>query len=281
METGPKVVLVSLERFYSYDGLMKTESKKCMQLLIIGFLCLVPIIVSAQPLMISTNFNSVDFNGDGVREAVHNASVSIAGSGSGLQVFVDEYVGASFGVAALRESVGKLYFDYGVPVSPSSPVNGSLPQATTARLVNYASNQNRFLEWLYIEASSVDSPRDRLTVYIGLRFPVEGGVSYGWLKFVRPNAQLPTLFTLDSYDWNPIPNAPIRAGLPPEIPIQPEWLPDGQTLRFTWPVSLTSWVLETTPSLTPPVIWEAVESGGGYADVSATEQGRFFRLRRP
>ena len=134
---------------------------------------------------------------------------------------------------------------------------------------------------MYVGSYGNDSPGDRLTVYVGVRFPAEGGLCHGWLKFVRPNADLPTLFTLDSYDWNPIPGAPIRAGLPPEIPIQSEWLPDGETLRFTWPPVLTSWILESTPSLVPPVVWEPAESGGGYADVRTADPGRFFRLRRP
>ena len=178
-------------------------------------------------------------------------------------------------------SAEDLYFGLGRPINLNSPVNGSPSINTAANLVGYIAYLDPWREWKYAELSPVDSPGERLTVYVGLRFPVAGGVSHGWLKFVRPDAQLSTLFTLDSYDWNPIPNAPIQAGLPPEIPIQPEWLPDGQTLRFTWPPSLASWVLESTPNLEPPVVWEPVESGGGYADVSATEQGRFFRLRRP
>ena len=251
---------------------------KSLLLAIVGF---VATWVSAQPLMISTNFNNIDFNADGVIEARYEAGVSVSGQGSSRQLRVVTLVVAEFGAIALRKSSEEIYFNEGAPVSSNSPANGSPPLSTSARLVIYASNQNRFFEWLYVEGPPVDGPGDRLTVFVGLRFPVEDGMCHGWLKFVRPNAQLPTLFSLDSYDWNPIPNAPIRAGLPPEIPIQPEWLPDGQTLRFTRPVSLTSWVLESTPNLTSPVIWEVVESGGAYADVSATEQGKFFRLRRP
>lgn len=237
--------------------------------------------LSAQPLMVSTNFNDIDFNEDGVIEARYRASVSISGEGMDLQFGVGTGVVTQFGVTALRMSSEDLYFTEGALVSMNSPANGSPPLNTTARLVSYVSSQNRFLEWLYVEGSPVDSPGERLTAYVGLRFPTEGGMCHGWLKFVRPDTRLPTLFTLDSSDWNPVPGAPIRAGLPPEVPIQPEWLPDGETLRLTWPPALVSWVLESTPNFTPPVVWEPVESGGGYADVSATEQGRFFRLRRP
>ncbi|MBX3731620.1 MAG: hypothetical protein KF791_03395 [Verrucomicrobiae bacterium] len=188
---------------------------------------------------------------------------------------------SQFGSIALRMSPEALYFDEGSPVSTDSPANGAPPLVTTVALTLYLAYWSQFLEWLYVPLSEVDHLGSRLSVYVGLRFPTEGGMCHGWLKFVRPDTQLPTLFILDSSDWNPIPGAPIRAGLPPEIPIQSEWLPDGETLRFTWPPALVSWVLESTPNFTPPVVWEPVESGGGYADVSATEQGRFFRLRRP
>ena len=238
--------------------------------------------LSAQPLMVSTNFNSIDFSSDGTIEAKYEAGVSLSGQGASLQVGVGSMVVAEFGVAALRMSAADLYFGEGDPISRDSPLNGAPPPLTsTARLVAYAANQNRFLEWLYVEGSPVDSPGDRLTVYIGLRFPAAGGLCHGWLKFVRPDAQLPTLFTLDSYDWNPIPGEPIRAGFPPDIPIQPEWLPDGETLRFTWPAALSNWVLESTPNLEPPIVWEPAESAGGHADIATTEEGRFFRLRRP
>ena len=237
--------------------------------------------LAAQPLMVSTNFNDIDLDGDGLIEAKYEAIVSVSGIGSSLQLGVVTLVVALPGVTTLRGSREELYFDEGFLVSSDSPANGSPPLSTSARLVIYVSNQNRFLEWLYVEGTSLDSPGDRLNVFVGVRFPAEGGMCHGWLKFVRPDAQLPTLFTLDSYDWNPIPGAPIRAGLPPEIPIQPEVLSDGKTLRFTWPAALASWILESTADLAPPVVWEPLDSGGGYADIAATEQRRFFRLRRP
>ena len=238
-------------------------------------------ILHAQPLMTSTRFDSIDFDKDGINEADYEANVSVSQQGDRQQFAVFSHVVARWGVFALRETLESLYFGEGSEISTKAPVNGSPPLSTSARLVLYISNRDSLDQWQYFDASPVDNPGDRLTVYVGLRFPAEGGLCHGWLKFVRPSTELPTLFTLDSYDWNPIPGAPIRAGLPPEIPIQSEWLPDGETLRFTWPPVLTSWILESTPSLVPPVVWEPAEYGGGYADVLTTGPGRFFRLRRP
>lgn len=231
--------------------------------------------------MTSTRFDSVDFNKDGIIEADYEAIVSVSQQGDQQQFSVFTLVVARRGVFPLRETLESLYFDEGSEISTKAPINGSPGLSTSARLVLYISDWDNVNEWQYYDVFPKDNPGDRLTVYVGLRFLAEGGMCHGWLKFVRPSTELPTLFTLDSYDWNPIPGAPIRAGLPPEIPIQSEWLPDGETLRFTWPPALTSWILESTPSLVPPVVWEPVESGGGYANVLTTEPGRFFRLRRP
>ena len=252
-----------------------------MRWILLMLLTLASVAASAQPLMTSTRFASVDFDKDGINEADYEASVSVSQQGNDQQFRVFTHVVARWGVFALRETLESLYFGEGSEISTKAPVNGSPPLSTSARLVLYISDWDNVNEWQYYDVFPEDNPGDRLTVYVGLRFPAEGGLCHGWLKFVRPSTELPTLFTLDSYDWNPIPGAPIRAGLPPEIPIQSEWLPDGETLRFTWPPVLTSWILESTPSLVPPVVWEPAEYGGGYADVLTTGPGRFFRLRRP
>jgi len=60
-----------------------------------------------------------------------------------------------------------------------------------------------------------------------------------------------------------------------------ERLPSDGGFRLSWPPGAASWLLESAPSLAPPVLWEPYPSQGTYADVPLDEEGRFFRLRRP
>ena len=233
--------------------------------------------LTAQPMMVSTNFYRFDFNQDSLTDASYIADV-ISGGSSWL---VGTGVVPGRQTEILRKSKEDLYFSESASISPLSPKNTNSAGYNDARLVIYTAFQNEFQEWIYLDQSPEDNPRQRLSLFMGLRFREESDWHYAWLKFVRPDSQIQTLFTLDSYDWNPIPNAPIGAGLAPEVPIQSEWLPDGSALRLSWPAALASWVLESTPNLNPPLVWEPFPSGGTYADVVPEDPGRFFRLRKP
>ena len=245
-----------------------------MRLLFAVLFCILGTVALAQPLMTSTNFASIDFDGDALADAIYLAEVESSGA---TWAVAANLVTSNPKAEICRLSPSKLFFDQGEFISASSPRHTDY----LASLSIYIGFLNEVQDWVYLERSSVDSPGQRLSVILGLRFRVEVDWHYAWLKFVRPDAQLQTLFTLDSYDWNPIPNAPIGAGLAPEVPIQSEWLPDGSALRLSWPAALASWVLESTPNLNPPLVWEPFPSGGTYADVVPEDPGRFFRLRKP
>jgi len=234
---------------------------------------------SAQPLMQGTSLFTIDLDGDGRIDFDYAAEVFSAGD----IWYVATIAIPTSGGTALRASKAKLHFVQDAVVSSDSPVHSSPAGPGIARLVAYIAfpNPEDISFWLYQEQNPVDSPRDALVVFVGVKFPVEGAWHYGWLKFTRPNGRLETLFDFDNSDWNPIPDAPIRAGQPPEIPIMSERLPPDGGFRLSWPPGAASWVLESAPSLAPPVLWEPYPLQGTYADVPLDDDGRFFRLRRP
>ena len=61
--------------------------------------------------------------------------------------------------------------------------------------------------------------------------------------------------------------------------------PNGADLEISWPVMAGLWILQSTPSLSPPVNWEAVTTGithsGGtntYTVTGPTTDNQLFRL---
>jgi len=136
--------------------------------------------------------------------------------------------------------------------------------------------------WRFQDGGLKVGASNRTEAFFGIRLTIEGTIHHGWLRFTRPDAQPETQFILAGHDWNPVPNAPIQVGRPPEVPVETEILPNGNGIRFTWPTGASHWVLENARSLTPPVVWEPYPfAGGSYADVPPEGSERFFRLRRP
>jgi hypothetical protein len=127
----------------------------------------------------------------------------------------------------------------------------------------------------------------KTTLILGTTFtdPDTGDVTLGWFKFSRPSVAPGTAFTLESWAYNPISNEPIRAGFPPDLPV-PQFAFSGENsenLDVSWPAKASMLRLETTDSLTPPVQWKPVDTGGATAvTLPAGEvQGAFFRLVAP
>jgi hypothetical protein len=115
--------------------------------------------------------------------------------------------------------------------------------------------------------------------------PGTGDVRVGWFKVSRASVTPGTAFTLESWAYNPIPNEPIRAGFPPDLP-EPQFTfsgETGETLDVSWPAKASMLRLETTDSLTPPVQWKPVDTGGATTVTlpAGEAQGAFFRLVAP
>lgn len=129
--------------------------------------------------------------------------------------------------------------------------------------------------------------KTELSALVGAKYtdPDTGDVTLGWFKFSRPSVTPGTAFTLESWAYNPIPNEPIRAGFPPDLPA-PQFAFSGENsenLDVSWPAKASMLRLETTDSLTPPVQWKPVDTGGATAITlpAGEAQGAFFRLVAP
>jgi len=123
---------------------------------------------------------------------------------------------------------------------------------------------------------------NKTEVLIGFRFTqLDSGTGHhGWLKLTRPNTLFITPFDLVALDWNPLPNEPIRAGLPPDIPLS--FAVEEAGLRLTWPIQVSGWILETAERLGPDSEWLPVPDAVAVEVVVPPSDGaRFFRLRRP
>ena len=73
-----------------------------MRWILLMLLTLASVAASAQPLMTSTRFDSIDFEKDGLNEADYEASVSVSQQGDRQQFGVFAHVVARWRVFALR-----------------------------------------------------------------------------------------------------------------------------------------------------------------------------------
>jgi len=234
--------------------------------------------------MESTNFATIDFDRNEWIDLVYRGNSRRLSDPMGDIWAVGVGLLTNRESEILRASRAAIFFDDDMPLTRTSlkyinPLNGrsDLPISSYNSIFDDSTAQ-----WTFVLNDFEGTlPTERASVLVGCRFRSSGEWHYAWLRFTRPDTQIQTLFQLDAYDWNPIPDSPIRAGQPPEIPMDSEWLADGITLRLSWPSPVSDWILESTPDLQPPVVWEPHPSSGSYTDIVPEETGRFFRLRRP
>jgi len=196
--------------------------------------------------------------------------------------------------APLRATFNQIHFQAEDPVGQGNQEYRT--EGGGNRLTISGFDQSRLLpgaEWRYIDVGANAPPETlyaktrRLTeFFLGYCFPDDDGTHFGWLKFTRSDTTFTNVFDLTAYEWNPIPEAPIRAGLPPEIPVATEVVEDGSgqpVLQVSWNPALATWIFETTTDLTPPVTWTEYPAGGTSAEVplDGDDTHRYFRLRRP
>lgn len=229
-----------------------------------------------------TNLAFIDLNGDGANDI----RLHLMGVKAINDVFsvISEVRGIDENVA-LSKSTDYAFFNTGDLISVERSVYidraSGLSRLPISAYIAYMDSES--LVW-YIFPAGGDVPfgaEGKTDVFVGVRLRVEGNFHYGWVRFSRPDAKLETLFSVTGSDWNPVPDASISAGLPPEIPVASEILPESAGVRLSWPPGTSNWILESTRSLSPPVVWESYPARGTYADVPPEDADRFFRLRRP
>ena len=235
---------------------------------------------AAVPLPASTNLTSIDFNEDGFSDFTHRAVVEVRTDDIAL-------VGSSLiprlGADILLASPETPLFAWSGEISTSCiRYTNSLTGARKLPISTYIAQLDPIANvWYFFSADEKAYTTGMYECFVGVLVTFHDEPHLGWVRFSRPDLNPETLFSVSGYDWNPIPGAPIRAGLPPEIPVATEVLPEGAGIRLSWSAGVSNWMLESTRSLSPPVVWERYPTNGTHADVPREAAGYFFRLRRP
>jgi len=232
----------------------------------------------AQLVPASTNLSNISLSGNPEPDVVYVAHVS-------SQVFpwtISTQLTPYHGVF-LRSSRLNPFFNADDVLAPSTLVFTNSSETYDVPFTRYlAIRDEETGMWRFQDGGLKVGAGHRTEAFFGIRFTIEGAVHHGWLRFTRPDAQPETLFTVAGHEWNPVPNAPIQVGWPPEILVETEVLPNRTGIRLTWPPGASHWILENARSLTPPIVWEPYpSSGGSYADVPPEDAERYFRLKRP
>ena len=249
-----------------------------MRLNLLAVLVFSSVMAHSQPIPATTNLAVIDIDGDQRTEAVYQ--VIVANQTMPWRVFPLMYLpGAS---RILGTAQGAPFLDQDASLSDATPRYLNPDNPILVSLPGYGAVLNpQTAQWTFYEIDEPFGASRSTELYLGLQFYSGDDTHYGWLHLTRPNLKPETIFEVAGSDWNPIANAPIQVGRPPEIPITTEPSPDGSTLRLSWPGGVAHWIFESTPNLVPPVVWTEYPAGGTYADVPIDEAERYFRLRRP
>lgn len=120
------------------------------------------------------------------------------------------------------------------------------------------------------------------STYLGFVLNYSDGKHFGWVKFSRPNTDTGTIFTIESWDWNPTPDEEIQVGHPPPPPkVFTTFDIEARTLTASWTPRLSTlgWHLEGTASLVEPVVWHRIEGAASPpATIPLSSGSMFLRL---
>ena len=256
--------------------------KHCMNPMgVVAFFLASVSLLASDPPQVSTNLAVFNFTGDGNSDLIYRYSYSLVGdiaSGGGGVLPADDTV-------ILEGTAKDPFFERGTEVSGSNqpylnPKSGQNALPLTAFIAQW--DPDALIWYYFLGGGNVPIGAGlRTDVIVGARIRTDTEVHFAWVRFVRPDSKPETLFTVGGFDWNPVPDAPIRAGFPPAIPVASEILPESAGVRLYWPPGTSSWILESTRSLSPLVVWEPYPAGGTSADLPPEDADRFFRLRRP
>ena len=244
---------------------------------------------SGLPITNSAVLNSIVLDGDNPTRVEYLRSAGRDTLQQGYYWNIAYFLRPYGTVRLLRGGSGKAVFQSGEMIRSNSVVYRNAGLSFDLGITGFSQNETFTGEFFY---NAISVPPDatvftnQVRALVGFRYEGEDGTHFGWLKFSRADTVFTTPFELEEYDWNPIPGASIRAGLPPEIPVASEIITDGEgkpALRLSWHPAVATWILEMTPDLTPPVQWTEQVSSGTWVELPVEDGApqRYYRLRRP
>ncbi len=118
---------------------------------------------------------------------------------------------------------------------------------------------------------------------VGLRvFLGDNFYHHAWIRLARPDNVAGTPFQVVAYDYNPLPDEPIQAGIPPPAPVLSSTMDDQGNLVLSWPERYVPYYkLQTRPDLPPVPDWADVGTRDDHTHTApiAAEQA-YYRLTR-
>jgi hypothetical protein len=230
-------------------------------------------------------------------ELTYSASVYLDANENRLFYPVGVSIGLNQGFGQLlRYRLNDDSFPDGVTIGPNSLIytNASSWYTWDRRIHSY-SWQVRFPgNQIFVDSGSDEFP-GQTNILIGFvrQHPVGAGNQYGWVRLTRETADPRNVFREDwserqvtfmpsGFAVHPIPEQPIRAGEPPELPqLVSEVLPAQEGLptrvRVSWASGWSSMQLESAVELGNPVQWSPVFGlNGTEAVFDLPEDGQLY-----
>ena len=134
--------------------------------------------------------------------------------------------------------------------------------------------------WQYGYANDDFAGNKFTNIYVGFVLTQSDGRHFGWLHMSRPDLKVKTPFSVVDYAYNPVPEAPIQAGIPAPPPVISTQLTPGG-IQLAWPASISGWTLQTAIDLKGNAVWQDYSTGTTNLLVPLTETRRYFRLVKP
>ena len=134
--------------------------------------------------------------------------------------------------------------------------------------------------WIYDYVDDPYSGNKFTNIYVGFVLTQSDGNHYGWLHMSRPDLRVKTPFAVVDYAYNPVPEAPIQAGIPAPPPVITTQKTSAG-IQLAWPAAISGWTLQTTTDLGSNPVWQDYSTGTTNLLVPPTETRRYFRLVKP
>jgi hypothetical protein len=195
--------------------------------------------------------------------------------------FVTYFLQPEGSAKLLRQSVSVMPFNFGAPIGNASVLHGTEQAPAAKGLAAYTADCQAAILCTYRSFTFTEDFNAAHSLLLGFRVDGDQGPNYGWLQLDRLSGSPTNAFRLSSYNYHPLPNEPIGAGLPPTPPpVTTAYDAAAGTLSLNWDARFPGLVLEATESLTEPVEWKPVPDASAPPAVLPVPEGdRFYRLR--
>ena len=215
---------------------------------------------------------ALDIDGDGIVDFTYELIVLPGGNPAVHELLY--LLSSSSNSSLLTPTQQRTYYGFGAAIS--QPPSVSITQVGPTDYTAY----NGPGGWVYGYINDPGIWNSLTNAFVGFILTQSDGNHYGWLHMSRPDLKVKTPFAVVDYAYNPVPEAPIQAGIPAPPPvITTQKTPAG--IQLAWPSAISGWTLQTTTDLGSNPVWQDYSTGTTNLLVPPTETLRYFRLVKP